>query len=460
MACGPLVRALVRLVHACAARRHSAQWMHAFQNRPCRYHRSVCPLGRSSPWGTHLHALALLQGLDRNNSHGYMVTTPLLMLFLPAAAFAALVPPPLQSRRTVLAAAAAAAAATLPTVRSSAVDGGFGAFVAQRNDEAAAEATAKLTDPFASARANDPGRQAFADEAPPLDAAERQQRASEASRAASGARPAPRVSPTPAPAAGPVAAPGDEFTLEFTPDQPLGLRLRDLRVGTQYGTREGTSRVVVSDVIPGGQAAASGRVEIDNLVVAVDGANVEREAAKSVQARLAAARAAGRPTAVTFKDALAFNSRLSADPTRRGAEAMEPVATTIAPATPDAPAQVLAIRRVEVPERCTRNAAAGDLLEIRYTGRLADGTVFDGMQLADRLMDDSIQFVLGRQPAGQFPPSWDVGLVGMCVGERREIDVPPVLGFGPKGLPKRGVPPNARLLYDVELLAINALSTP
>ena len=52
-----------------------------------------------------------------------------------------------------------------------------------------------------------------------------------------------------------------------------------------------------------------------------------------------------------------------------------------------------------------------------------------------------------------MPPSWDVGLVGMCVGERREIDVPPVLGFGPKGLPKRGVPPNARLVYDIELVS-------
>ena len=52
------------------------------------------------------------------------------------------------------------------------------------------------------------------------------------------------------------------------------------------------------------------------------------------------------------------------------------------------------------------------------------GTVFDGMQLAARYADDSIQFVLGKQPAGQFPPSWDLGLVGMCVGERRQLDVP------------------------------------
>ena len=68
--------------------------------------------------------------------------------------------------------------------------------------------------------------------------------------------------------------------------------------------------------------------------------------------------------------------------------------------------------------------------------------------------------MLGKQPAGQFPPAWDLGLVGMCIGERREIDVPPVLGYGAKGLPKRGIPPNARLIYEVELLSINADSRP
>ena len=88
---------------------------------------------------------------------------------------------------------------------------------------------------------------------------------------------------------------------------------------------------------------------------------------------------------------------------------------------------MLGVRVLDAPERCRRTAGVGDLMEIRYAGRLAaDGTVFDGMQLAARNADDSIQFVLGKQPAGQFPPSWDLGLVGMCVGERREIDVPPV----------------------------------
>ena len=245
-------------------------------------------------------------------------------------------------------------------------------------------------------------------------------------------------------------APTDEFTVEFDSSKPLGLKLKDLRVGFQYGTVEGTSRVLVADVVPGGQAEATGKVSIDNVVVAVEGINVERETAKQVTMRLASAKAEGRPTRITFKDALAFNERLSSDPTAVGADANAPVSTTIAPQTDAQPAQVLSVRRLEVPERCLRNAQNGDLVEIRYVGRLEDGTVFDGMELAARFADDSIQFVLGKQPAGQFPPSWDVGLVGMCVGERRELDVPPVLGFGPKGLPKRGVPPNARLLYDVE----------
>ena len=161
--------------------------------------------------------------------------------------------------------------------------------------------------------------------------------------------------------------------------------------------------------------------------------------------------------ALTFKDSLSFNEKLATG-ARRASTA--PISTKIAPGTATQAEQVLSVQRLEVPDRCTRNAQSGDLIEIRYTGRLEDGTVFDGMELADRFGDDSIQFVLGKQPAGQFPPSWDVGLVGMCVGERRVLDVPPVLGYGAKGLPKRGVPPDARLTYDVELLAINALSTP
>jgi len=288
---------------------------------------------------------------------------------------------------------------------------------------------------------------------------ERRLRAEAAAAAAANPRPAPLVSPTRGTAASPTAPTSDEFTVEFEPSKPLGLKLKDLRVGFEYGTREGTSRVLVANVEPGGQAAATNRIDLDFIIVAVNGVNVEKESAKSVQDRLAKAKVDGRGIQVTFRDPFAFSERLETMFAKSG-QAMDPIATKIAPENQKEAEQVLSVRRIEVPESCTRNAQAGDLVEIRYVGRLADGTVFDGMELGSRLGDDSIQFVLGRQPAGQFPPAWDVGLVGMCVGERRELDVPPVLGYGAKGLPKRGVPPNARLLYDVELLAINALAIP
>ena len=322
-------------------------------------------------------------------------------------------------------------------------------------DAAKAAYGEQVQDPFSGVRAVDPGRpNRFADELPPMAADERRKRAEVAKELSKNTRAAPQVSKNEFRAAGAKVSATDEFTLTFGTERPLGLKLKDLRVGFEYGTTEGTSRVLVSDVTPGGQADATGKVSIDDIVVAVDGVNVERETAKQITQRLASAKAAGKPVDVTFKDALAFNSKLS------DSRLDKTVATTIAPATETEEAQVLAVNRLSVPPECKRTAQNGDLLEIRYTGRLADGTVFDGMQLAERFMDDTIQFVLGRQPAGQFPPSWDVGLVGICVGERREIDVPPVLGFGPKGLPKRGVPPNARLIYNVEAVAINALSTP
>ena len=65
------------------------------------------------------------------------------------------------------------------------------------------------------------------------------------------------------------------------------------------------------------------------------------------------------------------------------------------------------------------------------------------------------QFALGKQPFGQFPPALDVGVMGMVVGERRRIEVPPALGYGSKGF--KVVPPNAKLVYEVKLVAVNAL---
>ena len=96
------------------------------------------------------------------------------------------------------------------------------------------------------------------------------------------------------------------------------------------------------------------------------------------------------------------------------------------------------------------------------TGQVFDrsAVLIDGQGIPGRGNDVSIYFVLGRQPMGQFPPAFDVGLEGMCVGERRRLLVPPALAYGSTGLPRRNIPPDATLQYDVTLVSINGLSTP
>lgn len=82
----------------------------------------------------------------------------------------------------------------------------------------------------------------------------------------------------------------------------------------------------------------------------------------------------------------------------------------------------------------------------------------NGQEVVGRAGDKTIFFVLGKQPKGQFPPGWDLLLTGMCVGETRLISVPPLLGYGTQGMPRRGVPPNATLLYDVKLIGVNGVN--
>lgn len=248
----------------------------------------------------------------------------------------------------------------------------------------------------------------------------------------------------------------DETDLSFD-GEPLGLKLIDVRVFLDPSKQiDGSSRVVLADVLPDGQAARRG-LHTDEIIVAVDGVNVELENAETVQQKIEDARRRGHFT-LTIKDPNQFQYALL-DPPPGGATEIC-VSTALTPSADGKPVQLLGVRRREVPSGgCRRPAAVGDLIEIFYEGRVAEGgALFDGMDLAQRQGDATIQFVLGKQPAGQFPPSWDVGLVGMCIGEERTLDVPPVLGFGTKGMPKRGVPPDAALRYKVGLVSINGLA--
>jgi hypothetical protein len=91
-------------------------------------------------------------------------------------------------------------------------------------------------------------------------------------------------------------------------------------------------------------------------------------------------------------------------------------------------------------------AAIGDTINVHYIGVLADGTPFD----SSRSRGAPFAFTLG---VGQVIQGWDQALVGSKVGDRMIIAIPPQLGYGAQGAGSV-IPPNATLLFDVEVLEI------
>jgi FKBP-type peptidyl-prolyl cis-trans isomerase FkpA len=115
-------------------------------------------------------------------------------------------------------------------------------------------------------------------------------------------------------------------------------------------------------------------------------------------------------------------------------------------------ANVTQLQKIDVNPGTGAEALAGKVVVVHYTGWLYDPAVADGH---GKKFDSSVgkspfSFPLG---GGRVIKGWDEGVAGMKVGGKRTLVIPPALGYGERGA-GGVIPPNATLLFDVELLEV------
>ena len=99
-----------------------------------------------------------------------------------------------------------------------------------------------------------------------------------------------------------------------------------------------------------------------------------------------------------------------------------------------------------VQEAKNPGALSGDIVWVHYTGKLTSGKVFDSSVGKGK----PFKFTLGQ---GEVIKGWDEGIVGMKIGEKRQLTIPPELGYGERGA-GNDIPPGATLMFDVEMIGI------
>ena len=132
--------------------------------------------------------------------------------------------------------------------------------------------------------------------------------------------------------------------------------------------------------------------------------------------------------------------------------AVAPNAAPNAPVAPSPPARP-AFTRTDLQIGSGREAVKGKSLSVNYTGWLYDPTKPD---LKGKMFDTSkgrepLTFMLG---VGQVINGWDEGFQGMKIGGRRRLTIPPDLAYGADGAGGGLIPPNATLIFEMELLDV------
>lgn len=122
-------------------------------------------------------------------------------------------------------------------------------------------------------------------------------------------------------------------------------------------------------------------------------------------------------------------------------------ASSEVPKDPNEVATPSGLRYVDIVQGTGEQPKQGQVVLVHYTGTLPNGRKFDSS--VDR--GQPFKFVLG---AGMVIKGWDEGIATMKVGGKRKLIIPPQLGYGSSGAGGGVIPPNATLLFDVELLGI------
>ena len=106
----------------------------------------------------------------------------------------------------------------------------------------------------------------------------------------------------------------------------------------------------------------------------------------------------------------------------------------------------LKIEVVSKPDECERKVKKGDNLAMHYTGMLENGDKFD----SSLRRGEPLKFQIG---IGKVIKGWDEGVLGMCIGEKRKLVIPPELGYGKRGT--GNIPPDSTLYFDIELMELS-----